>query len=105
MLAAFTARTGDPEAAAELIGAAAAERERPGAQRMPDERPIFEATVRELETPSEPTVSRARGSGATSGRWTRGSQRGSPRPSVSLLAEEKLLRYETAAEGLARPFA
>ncbi len=49
MLAAFTARTGDPEAAAELIGAAAAERERPGAQRMPDERPIFEATVRELE--------------------------------------------------------
>ena len=49
VLAARSARTGAPDIAAELIGAAVAERDRTGIGRMPDERPLFDATVRELE--------------------------------------------------------
>jgi hypothetical protein len=40
---------GATTAAAELIGAAEAERKRIGSARPPDERPFFEATARELE--------------------------------------------------------
>lgn len=38
-----------PAIGAELVGAAEAERIRAGALRQPDERPLFEITVRELE--------------------------------------------------------
>ncbi|MGZ4186903.1 MAG: tetratricopeptide repeat protein [Solirubrobacteraceae bacterium] len=49
VLAVLSARMGAPETGAELIGAAAAERERAGAQGMLDERSIFDAAVHELE--------------------------------------------------------
>jgi predicted ATPase/DNA-binding SARP family transcriptional activator len=49
VLAAFSAYTGAPVIGAELIGAAEAERARVDVTRMPDERPLFEATVGELE--------------------------------------------------------
>jgi predicted ATPase len=49
VLAAFSADAGAPVIAAELIGAAEVERARAEVTRKPDERPLFEATVRELE--------------------------------------------------------
>jgi non-specific serine/threonine protein kinase len=48
VLAAFSAQAGAPVIAAELIGAAEAERARAEVTRKPDERPLFDATVREL---------------------------------------------------------
>ena len=49
VIAAFCARGGAPRIGAELIGAAEAERTRAGAPRLPDERPLYEIAVRELE--------------------------------------------------------
>jgi non-specific serine/threonine protein kinase len=49
VLAAFSAFTGAPVIAAELIGAAEAERIRADVTQKPDERPLLDTTVRELE--------------------------------------------------------
>jgi len=49
VLAAFSAYTGAPVIAAELIGAAEAERASAEIMRQPDELPLLEATVQELE--------------------------------------------------------
>lgn len=48
-LAALSARKGAPETGAELLGAAAAERDRAGVERKADELALLEATVRELD--------------------------------------------------------
>ncbi len=66
VLAALSTRTGAPITAAELIGAAEAERKRSGIDRKPDELVLFEATNRELMEelgPEAYTRARARGRG------------------------------------------
>src|SRR5947209_440967 len=49
VVAHFAAGSGDAEVAAELVGAADAERERSMSERVPDQHPYFEATARDVE--------------------------------------------------------
>lgn len=66
VLAALSARTGAPVTGAELVGAAEAERERAGVNRKPDERSLFDTTIRELAADLGPEAyarARARGRG------------------------------------------
>jgi predicted ATPase/DNA-binding SARP family transcriptional activator len=68
VLAALSARTGAPVTGAELVGAAEAERERSGSDRKPDERALFDTTIRELAGDLGPDAyARARARGRSRG--------------------------------------